>query len=106
MSSVIAFQLTPDPRFKQAVDKATGKPFKDITITDDLRFSSEIRSESNLYLPLLSESIDTKAKFPPRKLVPRKLFGSDDDPAEYWFHNKIHTFGNTNVFGGECNLYH
>jgi hypothetical protein len=105
MNSVIAFQVTPDPRFRQAVEKSTGQPLKEFTITDDFRFVPEIRSESDLYLPLLTESIETKVVVPPRVLVPRRLFGIDVDPAEYWFHNKIHTFGNTNVFGGKCVIH-
>mmetsp|Transcript_16932 Transcript_16932/g.26417 ORF Transcript_16932/g.26417 Transcript_16932/m.26417 type:complete len:410 (-) Transcript_16932:316-1545(-) len=37
---------------------------------------------------------------PTTRLVQRKVFGLDDDNvAEYWFNNRIHTFGNTGPFG-------
>lgn len=36
----------------------------------------------------------------PRTFRPRVKLGRDDMPTEYWFDNRIHTFGNTNFWGG------
>lgn len=37
----------------------------------------------------------------PRRPIERKKWGVDkDDIPEYWFNNRIHTFGNTGLFGG------
>ena len=48
----------------------------------------------------LSVSIPTKEKIPAtNRLQHRVTCGLDDNPAEYWFHNKIHTFGNTGMLG-------
>eukprot|EP00586_Coscinodiscus_wailesii_P000883 CAMPEP_0172477726 /NCGR_PEP_ID=MMETSP1066-20121228/1174_1 /TAXON_ID=671091 /ORGANISM="Coscinodiscus wailesii, Strain CCMP2513" /LENGTH=403 /DNA_ID=CAMNT_0013236571 /DNA_START=106 /DNA_END=1314 /DNA_ORIENTATION=- len=49
----------------------------------------------------LSASVKTKEDIPPSKRVrSRKIIGLDDDPTEYWFNNRIHTFGNVGLFGG------
>lgn len=69
---------------------------------DDTRF--EVCNKDDR-VPALSEfleidgiqSIPRRRTFVPRNMLP--VF--DIDPTEYWFHNKIHTFGNTHVFGGE-----
>jgi len=36
---------------------------------------------------------------PSKRFIPRNTFVPDDDPSEYWFHNKIHSFGNTGFLG-------
>lgn len=99
---VEAFQVAPDPdkRFKEAIQKVKIDKFPSkFTIVDDTRFPNEISSKALGVRPL-SESIALNYDIRPQKPVPRKLFGFDGEPTEYWFHNKIHTFGNTNVFGG------
>ena len=108
LNHVICFQGTPDPNqrfFGNSVREI--ESLEEFTIKDDLRFSPDIRFESDLQLPSLSESIGFghDLKIPPRlAFVPRKLIGLDENPAEYWFHNKIHTFGNTRFFGGESHV--
>ena len=115
LKSVDCFQLgapDPDGRFKLIIEKAIGEHLKSppkFTIANDLRFPNTISSEVYGARPL-SESVPLKNFVPSRKVVPRKLIGQDEYPTEYWFHNKIHTFGNTNVFGGEifvllCNVW-
>lgn len=49
----------------------------------------------------LSETINMKFHVPSskKKQYRRSLPAMDDDPAEYWYHNKIHTFGNTGLLG-------
>ena len=102
------FQGTPDPNqrfFGKSVREQ--ESLEKFTIKDDLRFSPDIRFESDLQLPSLSESIGFghDLKIPPRlAFVPRKLIGIDENPSEYWFDNKIHTFGNTRFFGGESHV--
>jgi len=51
-------------------------------------------------LPLSSSGITNRIVPPARKAHSRKRFCLDDMPAEYWFDNRIHTFGNTGFFGG------
>ena len=52
-------------------------------------------------LPTLCKSINTQYQAPRnRKLKARKLIGLDNEPSEYWFNNRIHTFGNTGFYGG------
>mmetsp|Transcript_64449 Transcript_64449/g.76329 ORF Transcript_64449/g.76329 Transcript_64449/m.76329 type:complete len:414 (+) Transcript_64449:513-1754(+) len=49
----------------------------------------------------LNASVKTKEPIPPSKRVrARKIIGLDDDPTEYWFNNRIHSFGNVGLFGG------
>jgi ubiquinone/menaquinone biosynthesis C-methylase UbiE len=50
----------------------------------------------------LSKHLDLEMQVPPRRhAVRRKRWGVDhDDTSEYWFNNKIHTFGNTGLWGG------
>jgi hypothetical protein len=103
---VLGFQIgthDPDGRFQQMIEKKIGViapvPEK-LVIEDDHRFPTTISAQV-LGAQSLSESIPLKTFIPPRKPIPRKWIGMDEDPTEYWFHNKIHTFGNTNVFGGE-----
>jgi len=49
----------------------------------------------------LSMSIKNSTYKPTKKLTARKFIGVDDDNvAEYYFHNHIHSFGNTGFFGG------
>ena len=117
-SSYFAFQAPPDPegRFKSIIEKKTGEKVKEpppspttkkssICVSDDIRFPNAISDQVFGARPL-SESLSLKTFIPPRKPIPRKLFGFDENPTEYWFHNKIHTFGNTNVFGGTFNSNH
>jgi len=61
---------------------------------------SDTTSHHPVAMPL-SESLKTKVKIPfARNAIARKKCGLDENPAEYWFHNKIHTFGNTGILGG------
>ena len=42
----------------------------------------------------LSDIFESMSDIPPsRSARPRKIMGIDEDPAEYWFDNRIHTFG-------------
>jgi SAM-dependent methyltransferase len=55
---------------------------------------------------VLKEGTGTETAFPslkfvrPRAFRPRVKLGRDDMPTEYWFDNRIHTFGNSGFFGG------
>ena len=81
--------------FTDAIKKATRqKPA--FELQDD-----ESVSPSSCTLVPISASIPTGATIPPqRRPVLRKKWGIDkDETSEYWFNNKIHTFGNTGFFG-------
>lgn len=81
------------------------------------RFCNEKENDSNEnqhpiwdIIPPLSqvrkEEQGTEIAFPslkfvrPRAFRPRVKIGRDDMPTEYWFDNRIHTFGNSGFFGG------
>jgi ubiquinone/menaquinone biosynthesis C-methylase UbiE len=51
-------------------------------------------------LPLSHSGVTTKLIPPQRNAVARTVIGLDNMPAEYWFDNRIHTFGNTGMWGG------
>lgn len=63
----------------------------------------EYIKEQQQYSPFTLSNIikqEIKLKIPQSKrFIPRKTFVADDDPSEYWFHNKIHSFGNTGFLG-------
>jgi len=99
--SVQSFRA-PDPggRFQKVVEQISSLKYPTkFTIPDDNRFPNIISAEVIGGRPL-SESVPLAQNVKRRKLVPRKWIGMDEDPTEYWFHNQIHSFGNTNVFGG------
>lgn len=114
---------------KDAIDQVKRKAPTNIDITpllmDDTRHVSEITTTctkaSALKGPINSETLRIKNKFDPTKPIalpltesintnlfvpparntrPRKIFGLDENPSEYWFDNRIHTFGNTGFYGG------
>lgn len=64
--------------------------------------SSQIGSSDipPIVLPLSHSGVITKLIKPRRNAVSRTFVGFDDNPSEYWFHNKIHTLGNTGAWGG------
>eukprot|EP00978_Attheya_sp_CCMP212_P015267 scaffold39346_cov47-Attheya_sp.AAC.2 len=100
-----AYQGVPDTRavYKKAVEKTLKTQLDQpaIIITDDDTFSPEIihtKPGEPVTLPL-SKTINLNV-CPARNARPRKRFGIDQEPAEYWFNNKVHTFGNTGFFGG------
>jgi len=106
-----SFQVPSNKQFKEAVEKTTGKTvstidksFQPLKIFDDTSFSRKILFESRGQYKIthpLSKYIRTKSILSPRRNpVPRKRFGLDDMPTEYWFDNRIHTFGNVGIFGG------
>ena len=105
LENALSFR-SPDPggRFKKVFENISALKYPaKFTIPDDNRFPNVISSEVIGGRPL-SESLPFAQNTKPRKLVPRKWIGNDEDPTEYWFHNQIHTFGNTNVFGGKFKL--
>lgn len=52
------------------------------------------------YIPTLGKSINTNFAAPQaRNLKSRRIIGLDEAPSEYWFNNRIHTFGNAGIFG-------
>ena len=51
-------------------------------------------------LPLSQSGVTTKVIPPRRNGIARTVIGLDNMPAEYWFDNRIHTFGNTGMWGG------
>lgn len=102
-----------EPRTKKLL-KNDGRDLPALIIKDDDRFlpcssfismNSDHQDKETLekFLPAalpLSKSISTQEEIPvTRKLQRRRLWGVDDDPAEYWFHNQIHSFGNIGFFG-------
>lgn len=104
-ATTFAFQITPST-FKANVVPKKGKQLlcvkSKFDIPDDMRFSSDV-SKGAWNLPILSDSIPTiSTTITPREVIPRKACDIDENPTEYWFHNKIHTFGNTNILGGKC----
>ena len=119
------YQVSPDPdgSFKKAIQESiiTKLPKKEpLAIVDDETYSPEITFPDSqqkiifpvtsdtlrenvpkeMPLPSLSNSIKSKYVARKSKFVPRKMFGLDENPSEYWFHNRIHTLGNTGFFGG------
>lgn len=100
-TTTFAFQITPP--FRTNLVPRNGKlqcVKSKFDIPDDMRFSPDI-SKGPLNLPLLSDIIPMTSSIPPREVTPRNQCGDDENPTEYWFHNKIHTFGNTNILGGK-----
>jgi len=81
--------------FTDAVTGATRqRPI--IEVQDDQSVSPSVCT-----LVPISETIPTVTIPPQRHPVMRKRWGIDnDETSEYWFNNKIHTFGNTGFFGG------
>lgn len=71
-----AFQVKPDGG-NAFTDRAVGSKIKSPKPID----TSPIPSETSTSLPAMSERVDL-------------------GPKCYWFNNKIHTFGNTGIFGG------
>ena len=73
-----------------------------VGLSESLRIKSFIRGMKDMPITLtLSQSGITTKLIPPRKdAMPRTIFGLDNMPTEYWFNNKIHTFGNTGMWGG------
>mmetsp|Transcript_42056 Transcript_42056/g.61696 ORF Transcript_42056/g.61696 Transcript_42056/m.61696 type:complete len:133 (+) Transcript_42056:113-511(+) len=102
----LAFRMTPENTntktaevINDAVEKVIVQHQKiSFLVEDDKTFSSEIPSQ---HVPL-GMSIKTKDDIPPTRYAStRKKWGVDDENInEYWFNNKIHTFGNTGFFGG------
>lgn len=76
--------------------------FTTTTLSDQLRFQNEFKNKTNNPKPVTALPL-FKSGFkyipPHRNGVARKRFGYDELPTEYWFHNKIHTFGNTGLGG-------
>ena len=99
-----AYQGVPDTRavYKKAIKTLNTQIDQPaIIITDDDTFSSKIihrKPGEPVTLPL-SKTVNFNVG-PARNARPRKRFGIDKEPTEYWFNNKIHTFGNTGFFGG------
>lgn len=62
-------------------------PHVHVHVPPALPLSATIQSKSHPYIPTTN------------KLDARRTCGLDENPAEYWFHNKIHTFGNTGWLG-------
>ena len=118
------YQVSPDPNgnFKKAIEDSvlTKIPKEPLTVVDDETYSPEIacpepepkvvfpvtsemlrgKRPRKHSLPSLSKSIKSNSIARKSKFIPRKLFGLDENPSEYWFHNRIHTLGNTGFFGG------
>ncbi len=72
------------------------------TLSDQLRFQNELKSKTTNPKPLTALPLFKSGfKYIPinRNGIARKRFGDDELPSEYWFHNKIHTFGNTGLGG-------
>jgi len=69
-----------------------------------LKSCSHAPSQQSCNTPVarpLSDILPECSHLPPaRNAKARKSIGLDEDPAEYWFDNRIHTFGNTGLFGG------
>lgn len=124
-SQCSGYQVSPDPdgSFKKAIQESiiTKLPKKEpLTIVDDETYSPEIacpEPEQTINFPVTSEKLretmpkkrplpslsnSIRSKYDARKskFIPRKMFGLDENPSEYWFHNRIHTLGNTGFFGG------
>lgn len=122
-----AFQVDTDSKglYKNVVENSFGQKIEIapsvISPTDDETYSSNIPltqllddislQENDWFpfswrkhspsLPTLCKSINTQYEAPRnRKIKARKLIGLDDEPSEYWFNNRIHTFGNTGFYGG------
>ena len=120
------YQVSPDPNstFKKSIEIATEGTLLDLVPFDDVTFSPKLpKNKPSSFLPNddmiilngkeivgmkfspvalpLFKSVMTKQYISPnRNAVARKRFGSDDMPSEYWFDNRIHSFGNTGLLGG------
>jgi len=71
-----------------------------ITISDFLRIDHKIRNDPPVTLPLYKSVVTKTFISPQRNAIARNRFKLDDKPSEYWFDNRIHSFGNTGIFGG------
>jgi ubiquinone/menaquinone biosynthesis C-methylase UbiE len=74
-----------------------------VGLSDSLRIRSLMRDmvdKPPVALPLSQSGVTTKLIPPRRNAVARTVIGLDKMPAEYWFDNRIHTFGNTGMWGG------
>lgn len=101
------FQVSSDKSgiYKKAIESAL---LKNVTrsppvfeVFDDPTYTPEIPSEGQPAARPLIRTINSEASLPPsRDAVRRKTCGLDEHPAEYWFDNRIHTFGNTGILGG------
>jgi hypothetical protein len=70
-----------------------------LTFSDKLRFESEMHARPPVTLPLFKSGVTNRFIPPHRNAIGRKRFGLDDLPSEYWFNNRIHSLGNTNLLG-------
>jgi len=77
---------------------------KDGPVTSEaLRTAYQVRQveqPSNAVALPLHKSFPSRVFPPSRNASSRKRFFLDENPTEYWFDNRIHTFGNTGLFGG------
>lgn len=121
-----SFQVEPDRAklFKNAIGSSVEYPIPKttddnvdapmITVFDDDSYSPLTPFMSNIFRvnrsinddrgnpKPLHESIKAGLKgrlSPTKRAVPRKTFDFDDNPSEYWFNNRIHSFGNTGFLG-------
>jgi len=90
--------IAPPDVLTKAVEQATGIRTRGFIIQDDELCHP---SQACTLVPLTAQ-LGLDVSVPPRRhAVKRKRWGIDqDDTAEYWFNNKIHTFGNTGFWGG------
>jgi len=92
-----ATRIIAPPEFvTKAMEQVTKAPLP--ALYDDIMYHP---SRPSTLVPL-SQHLKLELQVPPRRhAVRRKKWGIDnDDTAEYWFNNKIHTFGNTGFWGG------
>jgi SAM-dependent methyltransferase len=89
--------IAPSKLLTDAVEQVTGQRQNFLIQDDDLCNPSH-----SCTLVPLTQQLNLNMAIPPRRhAVRRKRWGVDrDDTAEYWFNNKIHTFGNTGFWGG------
>ena len=74
-----------------------------IGLSDSLRTRSFLRQTIDrppVALPLSQSGVTAKVIPPRRSGTARTVIGLDNGPAEYWFDNRIHIFGNTGLWGG------
>lgn len=85
-----------------------GRSSKDdnmISVFDDTTFSpftptlDSIATYVSGKYQYIASSVSSAIQKSPKSFIPRKTFVADENPSEYWFHNKIHSFGNTGFLG-------